>query len=163
MRSIAIAAGVVALAVGIGGGSLSTITLGRLNSVEQSQEALVAELSRQVTQQQTALAVMSAPDTESIRLDGYGLAANATAYYYWSKSASMGVLVCSNLPTPPAGQEYEMWIDRGTRTENAGKLTVEANETTVALVQLSGSEPFNGMDVTLTPGTARVLVTTSYR
>ncbi|MSQ62086.1 MAG: hypothetical protein EXR43_05880 [Dehalococcoidia bacterium] len=180
MRFLAIAAGVTVLTVGIGGASLSVVTQGRLHDVEQRNDAhlgeiervraeraaadqgsTVATLSSRLAQQQTALVVMSAPDTQSVKLEGFGLAAETTAYSYWSRSASMGVLVGSKLPEAPAGQEYQMWVNRGTRTADAGKFTVGTDQTTMALVRLSGSEPFAGMNVTL-PGTGRVLATASY-
>ena len=179
-RFLSIAAGVAALAVGIGGASFSVLTQGRLDDVEQRNDALLREIDRvraemivadqsavvvalatQLAQQQTALAVISAPDTQSVKLEGSGPTAATAAYYYWSRSTGMGVLVCSELPAPPAGQEYQMWVDRGTWTQDAGKLAVGTDRTAMALVPLSGSAPFNGMNVTL-PGTGQVLATASY-
>ena len=55
------------------------------------------------------LAVLAAPDLQRIDLAGQPTAPQASARAFWSRSRGL-VFTASNLPTPPAGKTYQLWV-----------------------------------------------------
>lgn len=165
-RMLTVAAALGGLAIGIAGFMTATSTSNRLDDVEGRNDRLAREIAElqpsmaevarlpdiggEVERMRTALTVLSAPDVQALRMEGYGPASGAVAYYYWSRGNQLGVLLCNNLPSAPAGQQYELWIKRGERVENSGVLYTSANGTALAVVPL-GSEPVTQMGVSMKP------------
>ncbi len=169
-----LAAAVAALAVGIGGLAMSAALLGRVDDLDGRNDALqsdnaslardlagmretaqrvsaLAGMSDDLARQQAALAIMTAPDAARIRLDTNDPTMGAAAYYYWSRSSNMGVLVASNLSPPLQGRTYRMWLARGSQVDDVGELKVHPNRTAIELVQLVPGEPVTGMALTIEP------------
>lgn len=72
-------------------------------------ETAVADARRVNTQLQTAMGVLAAPDLVRIDLAGQAPAPQASARALWSRARGM-VFTATNLPPPPAGQVYQVWV-----------------------------------------------------
>ena len=118
-----LAAAGVAIAVALGG---YTIQLrGRVADLDGRLQQAVMEVSR--AQQQVAdarreaseagsqIAVLAAPDLVRFDLAGQPNAPTATAKAFWSRSRGM-VFSASNLPSPPQGRVYQLWVLTATGT-----------------------------------------------
>jgi len=74
----------------------------------------------------SALALLQAPETREVTF-GQGASAPPRGRVFFSPSAVL--LIASNLPAPPAGKTYEMWIIRGGRPAPAGLFSSTAQGT----------------------------------
>jgi anti-sigma-K factor RskA len=111
------AAASLVLAAGLGLYSASLRS--RIGALEQRlQEATerasagdrqIAELRHAAADAQQQLAVLAAPDLQRIDLAGQPRAPQASARAFWSRSRGL-VFTASNLPTPPAGKTYQLWV-----------------------------------------------------
>jgi anti-sigma-K factor RskA len=72
-------------------------------------ERQIADVRRTALEAQSAMAVMTAPDLARIDLAGQTVAPSATARAFWSRSRGL-VLTGANLPAPPAGRTYQLWV-----------------------------------------------------
>jgi anti-sigma-K factor RskA len=83
--------------------------------LQQARAAVAASESRMAMIQQTAdrnqsaLAVLTAPDMARIDLAGQPDAPNASGRAYWSRARGM-VFSAAALPPPPAGRAYQVWV-----------------------------------------------------
>ena len=111
------AAASVALAVAVGGyaaqlrGRVTTLE-GRLRETTLRAEAgerLVADARRSAFEVQVTVAVLAAPDLARIDLAGQTAAPSASARAFWSRSRGL-VFTASNLPPPPPGRVYQLWV-----------------------------------------------------
>jgi anti-sigma-K factor RskA len=71
--------------------------------------ARVADLEARLRSVTAPLAVLSAPDVARIDLVGQPTAPRAAARAFWSRSHGL-VLAASNLPAPPPGRTYQLWV-----------------------------------------------------
>lgn len=153
-RYLGRAAVVAALAIGVGGVGMSSVLLGRVDDLEDRNDAMgeqlavlsapadgtttrtdLADLNEEVDRHRTALAVLNAPDSSRIRLEAYESAEGASAVYYWSRMDGTGVLLCTNLPEPPPGHEYRVWAGMGADPVDMGTLSVAADGTGIAVLR----------------------------
>ena len=72
------------------------------------------------------MGVLAAPDLVRIDLQGQTTAPQATARALWSRARGM-VFASSNLPPPPAGQVYQVWVVTGPAPVSAGLFTPDAS------------------------------------
>ena len=116
VRWLALAASIT-LAVALGGyagrlrDQVSTLE-SRLRDATLRAEAgerQVAEVRRTVFEAQSQVAVLAAPDLARIDLAGQPAAPGAAARAFWSRSCGL-VFTASNLPTPPPGRAYQLWV-----------------------------------------------------
>ncbi len=107
----------LALAVALGGyaatlrGRVGVLEL-RLHDATQrasESERQIADLRRTAAAAQSQVAVLAAPDLVRIDLAGQLRAPQASARAFWSRSRGL-VFTASNLPPPPAGRTYQLWI-----------------------------------------------------
>jgi anti-sigma-K factor RskA len=101
----------------------------RLTDAEQ--HALTArrttlEAQRAADQAQTAMAVLAAPDMVRVDLAGQPTAPRATARALWSRNRGM-VFTTTNLPLPPAGRVYQVWVVTADAPVSAGLLTPDSS------------------------------------
>ena len=90
-------------------------------------ERLVADVRRASFQMRSAVAVLTAPDLARIDLAGQKAAPSASARAFWSRSNGL-VFTASNLPAPPPGRAYQLWVlTKQTTPISAGMLTLDAN------------------------------------
>jgi anti-sigma-K factor RskA len=84
-------------------------------ATEQVQQALtqteqqIADARRAALEARSQVAVLAAPDLMRFELTGQSNAPTATARAFWSRSRGM-VFTASNLPSPPAGRVYQLWV-----------------------------------------------------
>ena len=87
----------------------------------------IAELRHAAADAQQQLAVLAAPDLQRIDLAGQPRAPQASARAFWSRSRGL-VFTASNLPTPPAGKTYQLWV----LTEAAGTRSAPASSSRIS-------------------------------
>jgi anti-sigma-K factor RskA len=138
-RSRAIVPGWLPVAASIlvaaGLGAYAVLLQGRLSSVEArldeaERRALAAETDtiearRAADRAQSAMAVLAAPDLTRIDLAGQPPAPQATARALWSRNRGM-VFTTVNLPPPPAGRVYQVWVVTAQAPVSAGLLVPDA-------------------------------------
>ena len=115
-RWMAVAAS-VAVAAALGGYALQL--RGRVTTLEsrlreatlraESGDRQIAEVRRTAAEAQSSLLVLVAPDLARIDLAGQPVAPTATARAFWSRSRGL-VFTASNLPAPPRGRAYQLWV-----------------------------------------------------
>jgi anti-sigma-K factor RskA len=114
--ALAVAAS-VALAVGLG---VYAVQLrGRVSTLETrlreatlrvaATDRQMADARRTALEAQSAVAVIAAPDLARIDLAGQPVAPSAAARAFWSRSRGL-VFTASNLPAPPPGRTYQLWV-----------------------------------------------------
>jgi anti-sigma-K factor RskA len=85
------------------------------NELDQARAAVAATESRMAMIQQSAdrnqsaLAVLTAPDVARIDFAGQPDAPKASGRAYWSRARGM-VFSAAALPPPPAGRTYQVWV-----------------------------------------------------
>ena len=107
----------------------------RLEQAEQralGAERLVADTRRTAGEAQSALAILAAPDLVRIDLAGQPPAPRATARALWSRSSGM-VFTTANLPPPPPGRVYQLWVVTREAPVSAGLLALNASGRTTAV------------------------------
>jgi anti-sigma-K factor RskA len=129
------AAASVALAVALGGYSLQL--RGRVATLQSrlrdatlradAGERQMADVRRTAVDAQSSLLVLAAPDLARIDLAGQPAAPTATARAFWSRARGL-VFTASNLPPPPPGRAYQLWVLTAQPAPiSAGMLTLDAN------------------------------------
>jgi anti-sigma-K factor RskA len=99
----------------------------------------------------STLAVLAAPDLARIELAGQPAAPQARARAFWSRSRGL-VLTASNLPPPPPGRVYQLWVVTADRPISAGLLEPNASGDVTATIQTPADLPTPvAMAVTLEP------------
>jgi anti-sigma-K factor RskA len=86
-----------------------TRELDQAKAAVAASEGRLAMIQRSADRNQTALAVLTAPDVARINLAGQADAPNATGRAYWSRARGM-VFSAAALPPPPAGRTYQVWV-----------------------------------------------------
>ncbi len=128
-------AAAAALIAAVGLGVYANGLAGRLHDVEArlaqanaqlaSAQTQVASLERVSLDAQSRLATLTAPDVAQVDLAGQPVAQQATARAWWSRSRGL-VINAANLPQPPAGKTYQLWVVTGQAPLSAGLLTPDA-------------------------------------
>ena len=90
-------------------------------------ERQMADVRRTAADAQSSLLVLTAPDLARIDLAGQPAAPTAAARAFWSRARGL-VFTASNLPPPPAGRAYQLWVLTSQPAPiSAGMLTLDAN------------------------------------
>jgi anti-sigma-K factor RskA len=84
------------------------------------QSAELADLKRQVFQSKDAIRMASAPGVHVFDLAGQPGAAGASARVFWDPKSTTWQLYAANLPAPPAGKTYQLWLITATHKISAG-------------------------------------------
>jgi len=82
----------------------------------------IGELQARFDQGEATTAVLAAPDLARIDLQGQPVAPDARARALWSRSRGL-VFTAANLPPPPAGKSYQVWVVTAQAPISAGLLT----------------------------------------
>lgn len=85
----------------------------------------MADARRVAADAQASVAVLASPDVARVELTGQPAAPGASGRAYWSRARGL-VLVASNLPTPPDGKVYQVWIITVHAPNIAGPMTIDA-------------------------------------
>jgi anti-sigma-K factor RskA len=125
------AAAVVIL--GLGAALYSSYATRRLlvNEVQEAQanaaeaQSAATSLRRQLAQYQQqadlAVSIMTAGDMQPIAMEGREDASGSTARAYWSPTRGL-LIVANDLPLPPPGRIYQVWVIGGSMPVSAGLL-----------------------------------------
>ena len=109
----------------------------RVSATEQAGQfsALRADLDKTYTQQDVlaqtiatqneVLDVVFEPDVQWTTLDGTTIAPAATARCAWSRQKALGAMIAENLPLPPEGKSYMMWLIYESEWLSAGQVQVD--------------------------------------
>jgi anti-sigma-K factor RskA len=102
-----------------------------VDDVQQAQaeageaQSAVASLQRQLDQYakqaDLAVSILTAGDMRPIAMAGRENAIGSTARAYWSPTRGL-LIVADNLPVPPPGRIYQVWVIGGTTPVSAGLL-----------------------------------------
>jgi anti-sigma-K factor RskA len=125
----------LALAVALGG--YSALLRARVAGLEsqlreatrraEASERRVADARRVALDAQSQVAVLAAPDLARIDLAGQPVAPAAAARAFWSRTRGL-VFTASNLPVPPPGRAYQLWVLTAQPAPiSAGMLVVDAS------------------------------------
>jgi anti-sigma-K factor RskA len=124
-----------AAVLAIGLGAYARTLHDRLSTVEtrlRDAEARASAAERDTLQArrvadeaQAALQVLAAPDLTRIDLTGQAPAATATGRAMWSRARGM-VFTTTNLPPPPAGRVYQVWVVTAQAPVSAGVIAPDA-------------------------------------
>jgi anti-sigma-K factor RskA len=118
------AAAVVIL--GLGAALYSSDATRRLliDDVQESQAAVV-DLQRRIDlyaeQADLAVSILTAGDMQPIAMSGKENATGSTARAYWSPTRGL-LIVANDLPLPPPGRIYQVWVIGGGKPFSAGLL-----------------------------------------
>lgn len=138
-RTVAIGAFVLLL-------GLNIVSAFEVYTIKQEQ----TETNGQYASQQSAIAMLAYPSTQTFAFDQGGVSGSLLV----DKKRNLLAVFAWNLPPPPAGKTYEMWlIDPQEDRTSGGFLTPENNQPFVMAV-LKSPQPlmgFVGLGITLEP------------
>ena len=86
-----------------------TSELDQARAAVAATESRMAMIQQSADRNQSALAVLTAPDVARIDLAGQPDAPKASGRAYWSRERGM-VFSAAALPPPPAGRAYQVWV-----------------------------------------------------
>jgi len=115
-----VAAALGALGGGFSVGRKSEALVAALHARLDEQSAELATLRRQVFQARDAVRMASAPGVRVVELAGQQPMPGASARVFWDPSSDTWQLYAANLPPPPAGKTYQLWLITGTQKISAG-------------------------------------------
>ena len=86
--------------------------------------------------QQEALAVLQDPDIKHVRLQGVEAHPEASILVYWNPIQKQVYVMNSNLPSPPAGKQYQLWaLDNG-KPIDAGMIPLNQEKNSLQKMKL---------------------------
>jgi anti-sigma-K factor RskA len=88
---------------------------------EERARELQRQLMQNAGQADLVVSILTATDTQSIALAGRENATGSTARAYWSPTRGL-LIVANDLPVPPPGRIYQVWIIGGSGPVSAGLL-----------------------------------------
>jgi len=84
------------------------------------------DLDETIETQNAILEVALRQDVEWTVLEGTEFAPGASARCAWSRTLGLGALIAENLPLPPSGKAYHMWLVYESGWVNAGRFIVDS-------------------------------------
>jgi anti-sigma-K factor RskA len=114
-------------------------------------EQEVANLRRTADERQAALGVLGAPDLARIDLRAEAAAPGARARAFWNRSTGL-VFTASDLPAPPEGRAYQLWVLTSGSPVSAGLIHPDERGAVDIVIQTPQDLPTPaGMAVTIEP------------
>lgn len=141
---LGLAAG-LALAVGVG------LYAGSLADTLEAERAARQEAVRRLGALQERVDTVTGPGTRTVALAGQGPAASASAQAYVVPGDGRLVLYVYDLPPPPAGRTYQLWVIIDSTPVDAGTFGVDAAGRASHEVRLSSDLGGAGVAVTVEP------------
>ena len=118
------AAAVVMLGLGVALYSVDATRRLLIDDVQEAQAA-VADLQRRLDlnaeQADLAVSILTATDMQPVAMSGKENATGSTARAYWSPTRGL-LIVANDLPMPPPGRIYQVWVIGGGTPFSAGLL-----------------------------------------
>lgn len=113
---------------------------------------LVEELESELDRQRRILNVVNSPNIRIVNLDGLDVSPSSQGVVYWNPVQSQAMFYAFNLPQPPSGKEYQLWMLRGNQPVDAGVFSLnEQGKGSSAIQTLSDSAALTAFAVTLEP------------
>jgi hypothetical protein len=82
-------------------------------------------LDQAIDEQNEVINIVFQPNTESTELNGTEIAPGATGRCIWSRTKALGAFVADDMPVPPPGKEYTMWLVYERAWINGGSFDVD--------------------------------------
>ena len=146
---LAVGATAVALAA-VGALSWSLVETRNLHSDYNDLQTQTAFNQQRFDTTSGLVSVLMRPDLEKQAMVASGMAAEATAYYAWTRDGKLGAVVCRDLPDAPEGKVYQLWLTCGPEPVNGGTFVAWHGECQ-HLVTLSCASPLSGVAVSVEP------------
>ncbi len=120
-------------------------------ATQQQYAQQVQRVQHQLNQNETALALISDPNTQRVELKGVAKSPAPTSRVtiFWHKSTSKVLLSVNNLPVPPENQQYQLWAIVDGKPVDAGLLT--KSEQAEAFQQMKAVNQAQAFAITLEP------------
>ena len=142
-RLVAVGATAVALAA-VGALSWSLVETRNLHSDYDDirQQAIISAQQVSLTRELAGI--------EGQEMEASGKAAGASAYYMWTRDGKQGAIICNDLPDPPQGMVYQLWITCGPEPINGGTFAASQGQCQ-HIVSLKCTSPLSGVHVSVEP------------
>jgi anti-sigma-K factor RskA len=121
-----------------------------LRSALERQQASLARLEHELAGQRALTSLVSGTDSSVASLKGTASVSQADGWIAWSPSRKHGFLVVHNLPVPPAGKQYQLWVIAAGRSTSAGVFDVDSIGHASLVVPVEAPQP-DGFAITLEP------------
>lgn len=104
------------------------------------QTAKLTALQNQIRATQESIRLVSAPGVLVVELKGQGPQAESSARIFWDRKRDRWELYAANLPSPPAGKTYQLWLITASAKVSAGVFeeTAQAASGRVSLPAAAG-------------------------
>jgi anti-sigma-K factor RskA len=122
----------------------------QLRSALERQQASVARLEHELAGQRTLTSLVGGTDSSVAALKGTAPAPQADGWVAWSPARKSGFLVVHNLPMPPAGKQYQLWVITAGQPVSAGVFDVDNLGHASLVVPVEAPKP-DGFAITLEP------------
>jgi anti-sigma-K factor RskA len=122
----------------------------QLRSALERQQAAVARLEHELASQRTLTSLVGGTDSSVAALKGTPPAPQADGWIAWSPDRKSGFLVVHNLPMPPAGKQYQLWVIAAGHPVSAGVFDVDNLGHASLVVPVEAPKP-DGFAITLEP------------
>ena len=142
-RLVAVGATAVAVAA-VGALSWSLVETRNLHSDYDDirQQAIISAQQVSLTRELAGI--------EGQEMEASGKAAGASAYYMWTRDGKQGAIICNDLPDPPQGMVYQLWITCGPEPINGGTFAASQGQCQ-HIVSLKCTSPLSGVHVSVEP------------
>ena len=107
----------------------------------ERQQASISRLERELATQREVAALVSGTDTSAAPLKGTAAADRADGWITWSPSRKRGFIVVHNLPSLPAGRQYQAWVIAGQASAPAAIFDVDAIGHAALVVEIAVDRP----------------------
>ncbi len=101
----------------------------RLRHTIRHQQNQLTELKSNFEKNKQLLSVIEAPRVDMVTLNGMNSMPEAYGKVIWNPSDKTAILQISNLPQPPAGKAYQLWIIQGKKPMSAGVFAITQTDT----------------------------------
>ena len=122
----------------------------QLRSALVQQQASVARLEHELASQRTLTSLVGGTDSSVAVLKGTRPAPQADGWIAWSPTRKSGFLVVHNLPVPPTGKQYQLWVIASGQPAAAGVFDVDNLGHASLVVPVEVPRP-DGFAITLEP------------
>ena len=100
------------------------IFVNELVGTTTTQEKQIADLRSELLQKQEVLNVLQAEKMEEVPLSGVGPGSSAYGKVLWDPAKRGAIVQVANLPVPPQGSQYQLWVLKEKKYLSAGLFDV---------------------------------------
>ena len=119
-----------------------------LRSADAEIARLQDDMSMTVAQADLAVSILTARDMRRIDLAGLGASRETTARAYWSLSRGL-LIVADELPTPPTGRVYQVWLSDSDSAAPVSAGFIEAPRSGRGMLIVPAVDGIDGSTVTV--------------